>query len=102
MTLFDSRALMFSRFVLTTVFIFTTVGAAVSYGTMVSYKSRSIVSFNGSISDFRILQEQVNSTQVLDRYVLDDKTLVTGGAAVRGYIVNVDSWIDPIFRLNKK
>ena len=100
---------MFSRFILTTVFIFTTIGAAVSYGTMVSYKSRSIVSFNGSISDFRIqnsefriLQEQVNSTQVFDRYVRDDKTLVTGGAAVRGYIVNVESWIDPIFRLNKK
>ena len=48
------------------------------------------------------MQEQVNSTQVFDRYVRDDKTLVTGGAAVRGYIVNVESWIDPIFRLNKK
>ena len=82
MTTAEFRELVFSRFVLITVFIFTAVGAAVSYGMLVSFKSRSIVSFSGNISDFRILQEQVNSAHVFDRYIRDDKVLVVGGAAV--------------------
>lgn len=102
MTIAEFKELVFSRFVLITVFIFTAVGAAVSYGMMVSFKSRSIVTFSGNISDFRILQEQVNSAQVFDRYIRDNKVLVVGGAEVRGHIVNAENWIDPIYRLSKR
>ncbi len=102
MTVAEFKTLVFSRFVLITVFIFTAVGAAVSYGMMVSFKSRSIISFGSNISEFRILQEQVNSMHVFDRYIRDDKVLEVGGAAVRGDIVTAGNWIDPIYRLNKK
>lgn len=102
MNVAEIKTLVFSRFVLTTVLVFTVVGAAVSYGLLVSFKSRSVVSFNGNISDFRMLQEQVNSLQVFDRYVRDDKAISAGSTEVRGHIVNLENWIDPIYRLNKK
>lgn len=84
MSVVELRDLVFSRFVLITALIFTVIGAAVAYGTLVSFKSRSVVAFNGSISDFRILQEQINATYVFDRYVLDDKALSAGGRSSSG------------------
>ena len=101
MTVAEIKALVFSRFVVVTVLAFTVIGAALAYGLLISYKSRSIVAFNGSITDFRILQEQVNTMHVFDRYVRDDKTLSIGGAAVRNHVVKADHWIGPVLRLNK-
>ena len=66
------------------------------------FQIAAIVSFSGNISDFRILQAQVNSAHVFDRYIRDDKVLAVGGAAVRGHIVNAENWIDPIYRLSKR
>lgn len=101
MNVAELKALVLSRFVLITVIAFTVVGAALSYGMLVSYKSRAIVSFGGSISDFRILQEQVNTIHVFDRYVRDDKALAVVGAEIRSLIVKADNWINPVYRLNK-
>ncbi len=101
MNVAELKALVLSRFVLITVTAFTVIGAALSYGMFVSYRSRAIVSFGGSISDFRILQEQVNTIHVFDRYVRDDKTLAVGGAEIRSLIVKAENWISPVFRLNK-
>ena len=98
----EFKALVLSRFVVSMVLIFTVVGAAISYGMLISFKARSVVSYNGNISDFRMLQEQVNTTHVFDRYIRDDKALSAGGAQVRGHIVGAGNWIDPIFRVNKK
>ena len=43
-------------------------GAALAYGPMMAYKSHAVVSFFKSNSDFRTLQQQVNTLSVLERY----------------------------------
>lgn len=98
----DIKDKVFSRFVLISVLVFSVIGAGISYGSLVSFKSRSVVSFEKSISEFRTLQEQVNSLHVFDRYGRDDKASSGGGEGVRGLIVASDNWISPIFRFSKK
>ena len=98
----DIKGKVFSRFVFISVLVFSVIGAGISYGLLVSFKSRSVVSFEKSLSEFRTLQEQVNSLHVFDRYGRDDKASSGGGGAVRGLIVASDNWISPIFRFNKK
>ncbi|MEO5660489.1 MAG: hypothetical protein ABIQ90_11950 [Polaromonas sp.] len=102
MSFAEIKGKVFCRFVLITVLVFSVLGAGISYGLLISFKSRSVVSFKASISEFRTLQEQVNSIRVFDRYGRDDKGGSGGSAEVRGRIVSSDDWISPIFRFSKK
>lgn len=61
---------------------FASVGAALAYGLLLSYHSRAVVSFQTSLSEFRILQEQLNNVPVFDRYASAD-VVGGGGAALR-------------------
>ena len=97
----DIKNKIFSRLVLITLLVFAAIGAGISYGVMLSFKSRSVILFDRSISEFRTLQEQVNSVRVFDRYLGDSKT-ISGGAELRNHIARSGDWISPIFRFNKK
>ena len=101
MSVAEIKALVFSRFVLIVVLVSTAVGATLGYGLLISFKSRAMLAFSGNISDFRILQEQVNTVHVFDRFVSDDKALLNASPGVRSHIVKADSWISPVYRLNK-
>lgn len=102
MSFAEFRGKVFSRLVLISILGFFVIGAAISYGMLVSFKSRAVISFDKNISEFRTLQEQVNSMHVFDRYVLGDKAISQRGDEVKRHIVSSDNWISPIFRFNKK
>jgi hypothetical protein len=66
------RRKVISPVVIVTTLTFAGVVAALAYGLLVSYQSRAVVSFQASLSDFRTLQEQVNSVRIFDRYASTD------------------------------
>ncbi|MBG6070590.1 MULTISPECIES: hypothetical protein [unclassified Polaromonas] len=90
-----------SPLVCITILAFAAIGAGISYGVLLSFKSRSVVLFDRSISEFRTLQEQVSSVGVFDRY-LGDAKIISGGTELRNQIVRSGDWISPIFRFSKK
>ena len=95
------KSKIFSPLVWITILAFAAIGAGISYGMLLSFKSRSVILFDRSISEFRTLQEQVNSVRVFDRY-LGDAKIIPGGTELRNHIARSGDWISPIFRFNKK
>lgn len=95
------KSKIFPPLVWITILTFAAIGAGVSYGVLLSFKSRSVILFDRSISEFRTLQEQVNSVRVFDRY-LGDARIIPGGTELRNHIARSGDWISPIFRFNKK
>lgn len=62
------RSKVVSPFLIVATLVSVACGAALAYGPMLAYKSRAVVSFFKSNSDFRTLQQQVNTLSVLERY----------------------------------
>lgn len=96
------RRKVISPVVIITTLAFASGGAALAYGLLVSYQSRAVVSFENSLSDFRTLQEQVNSVRVFDRYASADFAGGGSAAAVRNLVAGSAGWIAPVFRFSKK
>ena len=96
MNLNQIRRKVISPVVFLSVLAFTCIGGAVSaYGFMVSYKSRAVVFFEKSISDFRILEERLSTLNIFDRYQNGSKALLNLDAVeintIRNQIVNPES-----------
>lgn len=81
------RRKVLSPAVIVTTLAFLALGAALAYGLLVSYKSRTVVSFQTSLSGFRTLQEQVNSVRVFDRYANADKDDLRGGGGLVSFLM---------------
>jgi hypothetical protein len=62
------RRTVLSPFVFVAVSVSIALGAALAYGPLLAYRSHAVVSFFKSNSDFRTLQQQVNTLSVLERY----------------------------------
>jgi hypothetical protein len=101
-TLFCSKVV--SPFVIVAVLGSVAFGAALAYGPMLAYKSKAVVSFFKSNSDFRTLHQQVNTVSVFERY----RTATTGmqPSDARWWavaqMISHDSWIAPVLRYAKK
>lgn len=95
------RRQLFSPVIICAAVVSAALGAALAYGPLLSYKSRAVVSFERSLSEFKTLQEQLNSSRVFDRYLLaepDD----TKRTAARQQLLRSDTWITPVLRVSKK
>ena len=62
------RSQVVSPFLIVATLVSVACGAALAYGPMMAYKSHAVVSFFKSNSEFRTLQQQVNTLSVLERY----------------------------------
>ena len=96
------RSQVVSPFLIVATLVSVACGAALAYGPMLAYKSHAVVSFFKSNSDFRTLQQQVNTLSVFDRYQtaipLSQSTEAGGGPQMMGK----DGWIEPVPRYAKK
>ena len=82
------RGKVITPFLIVATLVSVACGAALAYGPMLAYKSRAVVSFFKSNSDFRTLQQQVNTLRVLERYQtaipMTQSTDALGGGGLLG------------------